>query len=95
MNNVVVVARSMVLWIAWVLGIVIRAFGVQSMRRVAIVDFEVVGRVIFLKVFLISGCRKAIGFICCQIGPMRSIVFHVIDKVTQFWGWNRKLEIRG
>ena len=95
MNAVVVVTSSLVWWITWILEIAIRVFRIQSMRRVAIVDFEVVGRVIFLEVFLISGCRKAIGFIFCRIGPMRSIVFHVIDKVTQFWGWNRKLEIRG
>ena len=65
------------------------------MRRVAIVEFEVVGSVIFLEVFVISGRSNVIGFIFCQIGPMRSIVFHVIDEVTQFWGWNRKLKIRG
>jgi len=42
------------------------------MRRVAIVDFEVVGRVIFLEVFLISGRSKAIGFFFFRIEPMRS-----------------------
>jgi len=55
------------------------------MRGVAMVDFEVVGRVIFLEVFLISCRVEAIGFNFCRIGPMRSIIFHVIDEVTQFW----------
>ena len=59
------------------------------------VYFEVVGNVIFWEVFLISGRGEAIGFIFCRIGPVRKIVFHVIDEVAQFWGWNLKLEIRG
>ena len=81
MNAVVVVASSLIWWITWILDIAIRVFRIQSMRRVAMVDFEVVGRVIFMEVFLISGRSKAIGFSFCQIGPVRSIVFHVIDEV--------------
>ena len=93
MNAVVVVTSSLVWWITRILEIAIRAFRIQSMRRVAMVGFEVVGNVIFWEVFLISGRGEAIGFIFCRIGPMKSVVFHMIDEVTQFWGWNRKLEI--
>ena len=86
MNAVVVVASSRVWWITWILEIAIRVFRIYGMRGVAMVDFEVVGGVIFLEVFLISGRGVAIGFIFCRIGSMRSVVFHVIDEVTQFWG---------
>jgi len=94
-NAVVVVASSRVWWITCILEIAIRVFRIHGMRRVAMVDFEVVGGVIFLEVFLISGRGVAIGFIFCRVGPMRSIGFHVIDEVTRFWVWNRKLKIRG
>ena len=93
MNVVVIVASSLIWWITWVLEVAIRVFRIHRMRRVAMVDFEVVGNVIFWEVFLISGRGEAIGFIFCRIGPMKSVVFHMIDEVTQFWGWNRKLEI--
>ena len=85
MNAVVVVASSLVWWITRILEIAIRVFRIHGMRGVAMVDFEVVGRVIFLGVFLISCRVEAIGFNFCRIGPMRSIIFHVIDEVTQFW----------
>ena len=77
MNAVVVVTSSLLVWwITWILEIAIRVFRIQSMRRVAILDFEVVGRVIFLEVFMSSGRSKVIGFIFCRIGPMKSVVFH-------------------
>ena len=78
--------RELVWWITWILEIAIRVFRIHGMRRVAMVESVVVRRVIFLEVFLISGRGVANGFIFCRIGPMRSIVFHVIDEVTQFWG---------
>ena len=65
MNAVVVVASSLVWGITRILEIAIRVFRIHGMRGVAMVDFEVVGNVIFWEVFLISGRGEAIGFIFC------------------------------